>query len=271
MTRAPDQTLHVTAIEVATGRITRVGDLPAGNRPSVLWLADSRTVAVAQDRAGAGNERRTTFHQYDHGWATHTELRDLSLGSGQDHGATFVDSRLALVYRVIMGASRELPTTSYSLVRIDSAATSEIPFPLPPAYYYPPSFSADRKWLALRSLQSEVANEGTFEVLRADGSGRRTVTLPFLPAFGQDNPIVLVNGEQLVVRESSAPTRDAGIYKVEMASGRATKLFAVPTAERASLVALSTNGKTLVYLTSAPAAPRLAAIDLADAIRSARP
>ena len=269
VTRAADQALHFNAVEVATGRIVRLGSLPGANggRPTLAWNAESRAITVAQDRVVSGSEHHATFHQFDLD-ARHKELRDVILGS-REAGATLADASTAFIYRIGSGAERQLPSVLVSRLRLDGTA-AEQPVPLPPAYYYPPGLSADRAWAVWRSVKDETG-AGTFELLRSDGTGRRTVSLPFVPAFGLDNPLVLMNGEQLVVRENSSPGHETNVYLATVATGRVSKLFAIPGSQRAQQFALSANGRTIVYTTLEPVAPKFSSLDLADLAGVSRP
>jgi Tol biopolymer transport system component len=274
VTRGNGTTLHVSTIDPSSGRITPLGDLASVTRPTMAWLADSRTLVVAQPHTIGNNSWRTQFTAFD--LAGHRrDLRDVAAGPS-DGGAFPIDTTAALIFRMVQPPAplagsapvASLPTTV--VVRIPFATGTENPLPLPAGYYYPPSISFDRNWLALRTFRVPATEPGRFEVIRVDGKSSHTVTVPFTPTFGDDNPAIFAGGTQLILRESPNGNHDAGVYLVDVAANRATSLFTVPATARIARLSLAANGSALIYATVESAAPRLSILDVAQLVGATR-
>jgi Tol biopolymer transport system component len=97
-----------------------------------------------------------------------------------------------------------------------------------------------------------------------------TIELPFFAAPGY-TPFVLPGGGELIVAEAFGQGHDPAVYRVNVATRGAEKLFSVPAGPfyRPDF-AISPDGRTLLYVTSEVLPPRLFTMDL-SAARSAAP
>ena len=126
-----------------------------------------------------------------------------------------------------------------------------------------PSYSADKQWVAFRLFAATPGNPQTklVELVRLDGSARRSVELPMIAEAMANNPAILPGANALVVVERQRTGVPPGLFLVDAATRAATKLLQLPMAGRLPEIVLSSDGRTLLYLVSDILPSTVSAVD----------
>lgn len=231
--------VHVSVIEVATGRAQPLYDLTGNQSVALRWLADSRRLVLTETFGRPDSARRVAFRTLDVTGAT-SLLREFPLGPPPAAGLA-VDDMTALLmdnpqhgYRVAHlsgnGADREVPQ-----------ATGSTPASLG-------SLSLNGQWVTLRHAPAPDGTQAMLvELDRLDGSAHQTIQLPFL-ASGGSNPRVIPGSNDLLVVESRRQDAETGIYLVSSSTQAVRKLMTSSPQFAPPELALSPDGRTLVYL-----------------------
>jgi Tol biopolymer transport system component len=260
-----NQPPRLTAMEVATGRTVSLADLRESGGATAVWLPDSRGVIVSEISGGSGPERRVAFRQIDLAGKS-TVLRQSALGEAPSTGIA-IDAATALVSRK---ASRD-----YRVVRLAGDTTERVILADIAGFSSAPVFSPDRQWIAFRRNPGGTNNTqmNVVEFLRTDGSAHTTIKLPFYAASGQNNPVILPGGKDLIVVEYLRQDTDPGVYLVNVATKAVKKLFTYP-ARPARYgppdIAISPDGRTIVYGMWEMLTPSISTMDLSPLRQSAR-
>jgi hypothetical protein len=237
-------------VEIASGVTKRLYE----GRPGAMnWVFDSNAVIVSETPEAAGPQRRIFFRRVDFDGNV-TLLRELPVDEQAGSLAAPIDRSTAIVFR----APRD-----FRLIRLDGSAAEQSVSPAQPGFVLPlPSISRDKEWVAFRINPS--ANNATrmnvVELVRTDGSARRTVQLPFF-ALEQDTLKILPGATDLIVVERPSPGANPGVYTVNVATGSVKRLFEFVPQGRSPDVIASPDGRTLLTLGTEMLTPSVSAMD----------
>ena len=247
---------HIAVVELSTGRSQRLYDLTGNQTVALRWLADSRKLVLTETFGRPETGRRVAFRLLDLAGTT-TLLREFPLGAAPSAGLA-VDDTTAVVM--------ENAQNGYRVVRLnDSGNGLDVP---PAGGSNSPAtlgLSADGQWLTLRHAPPADGTQGiVLEVERVDGSARKTIQLPFLPASG-NNPRVLPGANDLLVLEARRPDGESGLYLVSARTLAVRKLFTYASQYAPPELAVSPDGRTLLYLIWESVPPAVLTMDLSAA------
>ena len=123
--------------------------------------------------------------------------------------------------------------------------------------------SPDGQWLILRRNPSpgEAAQGTVLELVRVDGSARKSIALPFLAAGG-NNPRMLRGGSDLVVVEARRPDGESGVYLASASTQIVRKLFTYSPQFAPPELAVSADGRQLLYLLWESVPPAVLTMDV---------
>jgi uncharacterized repeat protein (TIGR03803 family) len=113
-----------------------------------------------------------------------------------------------------------------------------------------PTVSPDKQWIAFRRNPESNDNSRLSQVdlVKVDGTGRKTIKLPFLAA-PDANLWFSPGNREIIIAESTRGNKNPGLYVVNMGSGDVKKLLEFRTLpNRIPNMSLSPDGKTLVFL-----------------------
>jgi Tol biopolymer transport system component len=116
-----------------------------------------------------------------------------------------------------------------------------------------PTFSSDGLWMAVRHL---VDGKWSIELMKLDGSAKKTIPVPFAVASGGLNPWIRPDGSELIIASNdcagiqpAACTAGRTFYRVDVATGRATAVATTPKpARQVNDYHVSADGQSLVYI-----------------------
>ena len=100
--------------------------------------------------------------------------------------------------------------------------------------------------------------------MRVDGSARKSIPLPFVAAGG-NNPRMLRGGNDLVVVEARRPDGESGVYLVSASTRIVRKLFTYTSQFAPPELAVSADGRQLVYLLWESVPPAVLTMDVSAA------
>jgi dipeptidyl aminopeptidase/acylaminoacyl peptidase len=103
------------------------------------------------------------------------------------------------------------------------------------------------------------------EVVNADGSGRTTIDVPFPMLNGPSALRFLPDGKQLVA--TALPTQDErniAVYLITVETKAVKKLFTIPIFSFTNDLAVSPDGRTIVYVVNETTTPRVFTMDLSS-------
>jgi hypothetical protein len=211
---------------------------------------------------GTGTGRRVTVQRIDLGGQPRT-LRELAIGPTPSSGNA-INATTAVVLR-----AGELKR-----VTIEGDSSETILVPKHQARYS--GFfttSADQGRLAFRRTRDGDL-DGDFsvlEVVNADGSGRTTIDVPFPMLNGPSALRFLPGGKQLVVTAlPSQDERNIAVYLVTVETKAVKKLFTIPIFSFTNDLAVSPDGRTIVYVANETMTPRVFTMDLSSLRADAR-
>jgi hypothetical protein len=117
---------------------------------------------------------------------------------------------------------------------------------------------------AEESVAGEGAQGTVLELVRVDGSGSKEISLPFVAAGG-NNPRMLRGGNDLVVVEARRPDGESGVYLVSASTQIVRKLFTYTSQFAPPELAVSADGRQLVYLLWESVPPAVLTMDVSAA------
>jgi hypothetical protein len=245
----PDRRPAIKAVEIATGQTKQLRE----GRPGELsWVLDSNVV-VASEMSGAGPQRKVSIWQIDlNGKAV--LLREFPFAEPPGSFVAPINRSMAMVMR----APRD-----FRLIRLDGSADERVVSPEQKGYVFPlPSFSTDNEWTVFRINPSgnDGARMNIAELVRTDGTARRTIELPFF-AHVQSTPVILPGAKDLIVAERPAPGAIPGVFLVNVATGSVTRLFDYAPQGRFPEIVASPDGRSLLALSTEVLAPSASAMD----------
>ena len=184
-------------------------------------------------------------------------MRDLALGPTPSAGNA-INATTAVVVRA--GELRR--------VTIDGDSSETILVPKHQARYsgfFTTSLNQDR--LAFRRTRDgDLEGDLTvLEVVNADGSGRTTIDVPFSMLNGASALRFLPGGTQLVATAlPSENERNIAVYLVTVDTKTVKKLFTIPIFSFTNDLAVSPDGRTILYVANETATPRVFTMDLSS-------
>lgn len=115
------------------------------------------------------------------------------------------------------------------------------------------TFSSDGGWMAVRH---QVGGKWSIDLMKLDGSAKKTVPVPFVIASGAQNPWIRPDGAELIIasndcagNQSAACTAGRTFYRVDVATGKTTKIATTPKAARQyNDYHVSADGRSLAYV-----------------------
>lgn len=205
----------VSIVNTATGAITKI----ISDRPQYVWeswRSDSRAVFYATGDTTMPPDSIRTL-----------EIREREIG-----GADRVVGRIPVFCRPTFCDARFIDDSmmvtwmkgKYSIANSRTGATRMV-LDRGAGEFMPVAIvGADQKWVAVRRPGGD-GQMNIVELLKVDGSDRRTVTLPFAISEGPHNPRILPGANELIVHVQ-ADGRDVNtLYRLNVATGKPTRLF----------------------------------------------
>lgn len=241
----------IELVEVATGRIVPATTIHVP-LVGLQWLPDSRNLIVTLNANGA--QRRIVFEQVSVD-GTMKPLRELVVGASPNT-AVALDEHTALLLR--NGEVRRV-----SLDRGDADSTESLLMPLNGVRAGAiMAFAPGARRVAFRHRAGDGETDA-IEAINLDGSNHVTIELPFSTFPGIAGFRMLPRGTQAVV--IGAPYQDepnVGLYLIDFPTKTWKKLVTIPTMSFAPELAVSFDGRTLLYMTNSTGAPRVFTMDL---------
>lgn len=253
---SPSGERHVNVVDASTGRAQQLA-VTRANVATLLWLPDSQGLILSAT-SGAGATRHASFQRVDLNGASPT-LRDFVLGPTPSVGIA-IDAKTAVLY-----AGGEIKRVSFDG---DSSETPLLP-KSPARFAGFVAVSGER--LAFRRSRTADGDLDVIEVVRADGSDRATIELPFQVLNGPTGLRILPGGSQVIVMGLPwQEERGLGVYLVNVDTKAVKKLFTIPTSSFTGELSVSPDGRTVLYVTSDLTTPRVFTMDLSSIRSSGR-
>jgi len=238
---------HLSVVDVATGTV-REGAALAATINALVWSADSRS-AIVSNVLGTGAQRKVVFQRAGVDGTVQT-LHELAIGPAPSFGSP-VSPTTAIVNR-----NGELHRVA---VEGDSSDVVVVP-KTNGRYANLLSFSPGGERVALRHSADSAGDFKIIEVLSSDARSVATVETPF-SIVGQLR--TLPGGNQLVAFGLPTETEpEAALYLVDVATKQSTKLVPIPLQRATGDLAVSPDGRTLIYTLGATTSPRVFTMDL---------
>lgn len=243
--RAPNEKPVLMAVEATTGESKQLRTF-TDNNPQ--WVLD-RDVVLVTESSRDGNGSQRAIWQVDL-TGNAKMLREIPVDEGAS--VTVVDRNQAIVMRK---ASRDLRLVALAggEDRTIAAATSGFVSPRL-------SLSADRQWVGFLT-GADNTRLTRLELVKLDQTARRTIDLPFSADAG-GSFLVLAGGAGSVVGDRRVPDQPANVYFVNASANSTTKLFTYVAMGRPAELALSPDGRTVLYLLAEQLPPTVSAIDI---------
>jgi Tol biopolymer transport system component len=245
----------ITAVEIATGQTRQLRETSTSS--DLNWMPDSDVVIVSEISGTAGSPRLASFRRIDlDGKAT--LLRELPFDEPPGSFAAPLDRSTAIVMNAVRHDVR--------LLRLDGGADERVVSPTQNGFIYPGlAISTDKQWVAFRINPSgnDATRMSKIELVRLDGSARKTFDLPFFAQTG--NAMAILSGaEELIVSERASPGVDPGVYLVNGTTGSVKKLYEYVAQGRFPEFAVSPDGRTALGAMTETRTPAVNAMDLSQ-------
>lgn len=246
---AADRRLQL--LEVSTGRIVPLNAIRL-NAVGVFWQPDSHAL-VLSTISGSGAQRRVAFERVAIDGSVQA-LREFSVG-GTPNAASVLDAHTALlltngeIHRVtIDGDSADAKLLSLSGARSGGMIAT----------------TPGTQRVAFRHRLGD-SDRDLVEAINLDGSDHVTIELPFSTFPGPAGFRMAPGGQQVVVIGAPYGSEpNVGLYVIDFSTKSWKKLVTIPPMNFAGELALSSDGRALVYMTSETAAPRVYTMDLSS-------
>jgi hypothetical protein len=251
----PNGERHINVIDVSTGQVQQLSTLRSPT-VSLVWSADSRALVVSSMVGGTGSGRRATIERVEIGGQPRT-LRDVTLGATPSGGSA-VSATTAVLFR-----GGELKRVGLDG---DSSETVLIP---KQAVRYSGFFTTapDQNRIALRrTREADVDGDlSIIEIMNPDGTGRVTIEVPFAMLNGPAALRFMPGGTQLIATAlPSATERNIGVYSVSIDTKTVKKLFTIPITSFTNELAVSPDGRSILYVANEMMTPRVFTMDLSS-------
>jgi Tol biopolymer transport system component len=242
------QNSHVSIVELASGRAEPLFDLRADENVSLRWLPDSHTLILTETIGRPDTGRRVAFRKLEPGGAT-SVLREITLGPLPGGGMS-VDDTTAVV--------RQNAQDGYHALRLNGDGPDRDILPPPARDASAASLSADARWLIFRHGPAPGESGSVVELYRVDGTDHKTISVPFQVG---PNPKMIPGGTDLIALESARATGESGVYLVSGAQPP-RQLFTYSSQNLPPDVAISPDGRTLLYLLVETVPPSIRTMDV---------
>ncbi len=240
--RGSNEKNAITAVDATTGQSRPVRTLADDNSQ---WVMDRDVIVLMETVRDGGGTRRIISQVELTGDAK--VIREISLEGGAT--ITLVDRNRVLITRP---SSREL--------RVMSLANGEERMLASVAGNgaVRASLSTDREWAGYLS-GTDNTKLTKLELIKLDGSARRTVNLSFSADPGSAL-LIAPGGAGAVVSERRVPGQPMSVYFVNANSSAASKVLS--TVGQPADMALSPDGRTILYLVNEQSQPVISAVDI---------
>ena len=239
---------HLSVIDVVAGTV-RQGAMMSSNSATFLWTADSRSAIVANTTGGSGAQRKVVFQSVDVDGTART-LREFVIGATPSVGMA-ISPTIGLVMR-----SGELHRVVFAG---DSADAVVVP-KTNGRYNGIVAVSPAGERVVLRHSADSTGDVQTLEVLTSDARPVATIETPF-PIVGSMR--MLPRGDQLVVFGLPSETEpEAALYLVDVTTKQSRKIAPIPLRQATGDLAVSPDGRTLLYTLTGTTSPRVFTMDL---------
>jgi hypothetical protein len=247
----PSGEYHVNVIDVATGRLTTLTAVRSVV-PSLLWDEESNSVLVTI-ALGTGAARHEVFERVGLDGQVRL-IRDFVVGASLSGGSA-ITSTTGLLMSTAGVRRVTLEGDSANVVVLPKGAGAS-------TSYSVLALSARR--IALRR-SSDDNYHTVIEVVNTDGSSPVTIDVPFA-VFAGPNQRRFLPGDSAIVLWGgpTASEPDAGVYLVSIDTKSVKKLFTVPLKSLTRELSVSPDGRTILYVTSETASPRVFIMDLSS-------
>lgn len=239
-------------VDVATGRVVPLAAV-GSSVGTLLWQSDSRALIISTN-SGSGAQHRVSFERVD--LEGHVQpLRQFVVGPTPSGGGTFDDHSGTLntngeVRRVTLDGD----STNTLLVSLHGQRLAGVP-----------AAAAGAQRLAIRRTRDAEGGYNFVDVMNLDGTDRVTIELPFEYFPGPNGLRMLPGGKQFVVYGGPwTGEAQVGIYLVDVATRSWKKIGSLPPSAFAGELALSPDGKSVLYMTSDISSPRVFTMDLSS-------
>lgn len=241
---------RVSTVDLASGRVDKLYELRADENVVCRWLPDSRTLMLTETIGRPDTGRRVAFRRIDLSGAT-AVLREIALGPLPSNGMS-VDDTTAIL--------RQSAQDGYHAVRLSGDQADREILPAPPRDATAAALSADAKWLVLRHGPAPGQSGSVIELYRVDGSDHRTIPVPFQMAL---NPKMIPGGTDLIAFEAPTASGDSGVYLVSGTQPpRQLFTYSLSAQNPPPDVAISPDGRTLLYLLFETVPPSIRTMDV---------
>jgi Tol biopolymer transport system component len=242
----PNEKPVLVAVEAATGQSKELRTFADDN--AAQWVLDHDVVFLAEGTRGGDASRRAIWQIDLTGGAK--LLREVAV---EDGGSVTVLNRNQAILTRKGSRDVRLIALASGEERTITVATSGFVSPRP-------SLSVDRQWVGFLT-GADNTRLTRLELVKLDETARRTIDLPF-PADAASPPLVLAGATGAVVAERRVPDQPANVYFVNASANSTTKLFSYVVMGRPAELALSPDGRTILYLLTEQLPPTISAIDI---------
>jgi Tol biopolymer transport system component len=255
MWTVPAAGIHV--VDVTTGAELQLPSGVGSQRTNPIWRSDSKAILYGMlDTVTAAAADSTVLISLRERNLDGTERVFGSVRAQNTASVRFVSDSMALVWR----------QNEYRAIPLRRIGDSQVVYTREGSGQPVPSFSENGLWMAVRVAVQGERLPRRIDVMRIDGSERRTVQLDMTTLAGQENPVVSNDGRELFV----LGTINGGLayQRVDVATGRSTRIAAFQTNDRDgfSPSGLSPDGRSVVYLTALPRYTRIYEVDMSTTL-----
>jgi Tol biopolymer transport system component len=224
-----------SVVDLATGR-DRALATGTWNAMGPGWTANGRSVIYAKaDTSTGANTPTVRFHE--------------AVVDGPDRVLRTVRSQCAVqrefCYRLLNDSIvLAYAAPEYRLLNLRDAKRDTLLFVRSGTEQPFPMVSANNKWIAIRERNAD--GSWVVNLLSSDGAIKRRVALPAPPTPG-GNPWVSNDGAELVVTALPQGGTEIVVYRLNVATGAASKLATIPFSPRDRDRGVSPDGKSILY------------------------
>jgi hypothetical protein len=131
-----------------------------------------------------------------------------------------------------------------------------------------PTVSDNGRWVAVR--EPDGSGGWRVHVIAADGTSKRTVTIPEPTLPGPYNPHVSDDGTRLLVLTRPNATSGVNLFRIGVATGAATKVYSVPAGDvqLGQQITFSPGGTSMQFATPLQPRATVQEVDLSLMLRS---
>ena len=254
----PGAGIHV--VDVTTGAESHFSAGFSPQRTNPIWRSDSRAIlyGIADTARGADSLVQISLRERELGGAERV-LRTVRAQSAA--AMKVINDSVAVAWRL----------NEYRAIPLRHSGDSRIVYTREGGGQPVPTFSENGLWMAVRVAVQGERLPRRVDVMRIDGSERRTVQLDLTTLSGPENPIVSDDGRELIVL--GAVSDGFEYRRVDVASGRSTTLATIRTAERGGIgpSGLSPDGRAVLYYPALRPYALIYEVDMSNILKAAGP